>query len=83
MGGAGGVAPPGPHGDAGLGAAGRPAGDFALQNYICGEKWLVHFRPEICPLYFSAAMAAVPGGVLPVALYEGQLGPHAGPRAAT
>ena len=31
-GGAGGVAAPGPHGDAGLGAAGRPAGDFAMQN---------------------------------------------------
>ena len=44
---------------------------------------MVHFRPEICPLYFSAAMAAVPGGVLPVTLYEGQLGPHTGPRAAT
>ena len=41
MGGAGGVAAPGPHGDAGLGAAGRPAGDFALQNYICGEKWFI------------------------------------------
>ena len=32
VGGAGGVAAPGPHGDAGLGAAGRPAGDFAMQN---------------------------------------------------
>ena len=34
------------------------------------------------PLSTSLA-AAVPGGVLPVALYEGQLGPHARPGAAT